>query len=146
MEAALLSKQFFYERYVAFSDTDAMGVVHHANYLRFCEEARVAWMRATNLTKIHYPVSENVLAVLHHQVWHLKPARFEDLVRVELQVRSQRLKIQFQYVMFIGTERIAEAETLHIPLNKNLRPVRHAPELLNQMEKESWTETWLSNS
>ena len=29
---------------VGFHETDAMGIVHHANYLRFCENARVVWL------------------------------------------------------------------------------------------------------
>ncbi|MDG2306288.1 MAG: thioesterase family protein [Candidatus Binatia bacterium] len=29
---------------VPFYETDAMGIVHHANYIRYLEVARVAWM------------------------------------------------------------------------------------------------------
>ena len=137
---------FHYERRVAFSDTDAMGVVHHANYLRYCEEARVSWMRERQLASTHYPQTDRILAVLHYQVWHMKPAFFDDALRVELQVRRQRLKIQFQYAIYKATVRIAEAETLHIPLDRDLRPQRPSPELLQQLETETWTETWLSNS
>ena len=127
-----------------------MGIVHHANYLRFCEEARVAWMREMGLTSHHYPQNDKVLAVLHYQVWHLKPCTFEDLIKIYLQVHRQGLKIQFQYAIFkqAGTEevRIAEAETLHIPMDKDLKPARPSQQLLNHLEKETWTETWLSNS
>lgn len=137
---------FAYERRVAFSDTDAMGVVHHANYLRFCEEARVAWMRERGLSATHYPHNDKVLAVLHYQVWHLKAATFEDAIQVRLQVRRQGLKIHFQYDLFKGDERIAQAETLHIPVDRELRPVRPDTQLLTQLEKEPWTETWLLNS
>lgn len=141
-----MKAHFNYERRVAFSDTDAMGVVHHANYLRYCEEARVRWMRDHDLVHTHYPKSEHVLAVLRYQVWHLKPARFDDLLQVQLQVRNKGVRIYFQYVIFNGDERIAEAETLHIPVDAALRPVRPAEPLLKQLEKETWIETWLSNS
>lgn len=141
-----MSSHFSYERRVAFSDTDAMGVVHHANYLRFCEEARVSWMRERGLTHSHYPNSDIVLAVLHYQVWHMKTATFEDLIRVELQVRRKGVRVQFQYAMYKGDVRIAEAETLHIPVDKDLRPCRPSEEFMKQVEKEAWIETWLSNS
>ncbi|MGE4130216.1 MAG: acyl-CoA thioesterase [Bdellovibrionales bacterium] len=136
---------FSYERRVAFSDTDAMGVVHHANYLRYCEESRVAWMRARDLSHTHYPLSDKVLALLHYQVWHLKPARFDDLLKVFLQVQRQGLKIHFQYAIYKGDQRIAEAETLHIPVDSSLKPVRPSEDLTKTLEKEKWTETWLSN-
>lgn len=146
-----MTGKFLYQRRAAFSDTDAMGVVHHANYMRFCEEARVAWMREIGLTAEHYPQSDKVLAVLQYQVWHLKPCTFEDLIKIYLQVHRIGLKIHFQYAIFkqAGDEeiRIAEAETLHIPVDKNdLKPARPSQKLLTHLETETWTETWLSNS
>jgi acyl-CoA thioester hydrolase len=131
---------------VGFQDTDAMGVVHHANYLTYMEEARVAWMRERKLGHTHFPHSDRVLALLHYQVWHLKPLTFDDVARVELQVRREGLKLHFQYAIYKGDTRVAEAETLHIPVDKELKPVRPSAELLNTVEKEPWTETWLSNS
>ena len=123
-----------------------MGVVHHANYLRYCEEARVAWMRARNLTASHFPLTDIVLAVLHYQVWHLKPSTFEDLLTVKLQVGRKGVRVRFQYSICKGEEIIAQAETLHIPVDGDLRPMRPAPEFVKQLEKELWTETWLLNS
>ena len=137
---------FSYERRVAFSDTDAMGVTHHANYVRYLEEARVAWMRARGLQNTHFPKSEHVLAVLNFQVWHLKPSTFDDVLTVQVQARGERARIRFQYAVLKNGERIAEGETLHIPVNAQLRPVRPAAELTAQLEKEPWIETWLSNS
>ena len=123
-----------------------MGVVHHANYLHYLEEARVAWMRERGLAHTHFPKSDKVLALLRYQVWHLRPCTFDDLVRVELQVRRQGLKVHFQYAIYKGDERITEAETLHIPVDKELKPARPSQELLAMLEKEPWTETLLSNS
>jgi acyl-CoA thioesterase FadM len=114
--------------------------------VRYLEEARVAWMRARDLSLTHYPKSDRVLALMHFQVWHFKPARFDDLVTVRLQVRAKGVKIHFQYDLSIGGERIAQAETLHIPVNSALKPMRPSPELLRRLEEEPWTETWLLNS
>jgi acyl-CoA thioester hydrolase len=137
---------FSFERRVAFSDTDAMGIVHHANYLRFCEEARVAWMRDRDLTSTHYPRTDKVLAVLHYQVWHMKPAAFDDALKIQLQVSHRGIKVKFQYSIYKGETLIAQAETLHIPVDGELRPARPSPEFLKQLESEPWTETWLLNS
>ena len=136
---------FNYERRVSFSDTDAMGVVHHAKYLHYLEEARVEWMRARGLGHTHFPHSDRVLALLRYQVWHIKPAFFDDLLRVDLEVQGLKLKIHFQYAIYSGDTLIAKAETLHIPVDKDLKPVRPSPALLKTLENEAWTETWLSN-
>jgi acyl-CoA thioester hydrolase len=140
---------FTYETRAAFADTDAMGVVHHANYLRYCEEARVAWMRDNFLTSTHYPENDRVLAVLQYQVWHKRPARFDDKIRVRLQVRNVGVRIQFQYTLHKvtaqGEEHLANAETLHIPVDTQLKPQRPNALLMQQLEKEPWIETWHSN-
>jgi len=141
-----VSENFNYERRVAFSDTDAMGVTHHANYLRFLEEARVAWMRTRGLSHTHFPANDRVLALLRFQVWHLRPSRFEDVLTIRLQVRHEGLRIHFQYVINKGDELIAEAETVHVPVDGKLKPTRLEPALLAALEKEKWIATWLSNS
>ena len=30
---------------IKYSDTDQMGIVHHSNYLKYFENARIAWLR-----------------------------------------------------------------------------------------------------
>ena len=112
----------------------------------YCEEARVAWMRARDLSRTHFPHNDRVLALLHYQVWHKKTSTFDDALRIYLQVKRKGLKIYFQYAMYKEDSRICEAETLHIPVDGELRPVRPSEELNQVLEKEKWTETWLSNS
>ena len=129
---------------MAFVDTDAMGVTHHANYLRYCEEARVAWMRARDLNHTHYPRTDRVLALLHYEVWHLLPSTFDDLLEVGLQVRREGLRVHYQYVLLKQGQRVCEATTLHIPINRDLKPARPDPRLLEVLAQERWTENWLS--
>lgn len=144
-----LNNLFVYERRVAFCDTDAMGVTHHANYLRFLEEARVAWMRARELSHTHFPHSDRVMALVRYQVWHLRPCTFEDQLKIQLQVRRDGIRIHYQYKVYKNqiaeSAIVAEAETVHVPVDGDLRPVRLSREMLKTMEKEKWTETWLSN-
>src|SRR5262245_44622180 len=90
---------FEYQRYVAFCDTDAMAVVHHANYLRYFEEARVAWMRARGLASTHFPEADSALAVTESRIIHKKPARFGDNLTIWVQVKQDRLRITFRYAM-----------------------------------------------
>jgi acyl-CoA thioester hydrolase len=138
---------FEYRRSVAFCDTDAMGVVHHANYLRYFEEARVAWMRARDLSDTHFPKADAALAVIESCVRHYKPVGFDDSVIICLQVKRDRLKIHFRYAMHSdkSDDLIASGETVHVAVNKALRPVRLSGKFTQVLEKEQWTETWPSN-
>lgn len=140
-------KPFEYSRDVAFCDTDAMAVVHHSNYLKYFEEARVAWMRARGLAETHFPYADAALAVIESRIRHLRPAAFGDRLIIRLQVRQERLKIHFRYAMHTVTsdELIASGETIHVAVNKELRPTRLAPQLIQVLENEPWIETWPSN-
>ena len=40
-----MSKIKPYERSVYYYETDRMQIVHHSNYIRWIEEARLDWMR-----------------------------------------------------------------------------------------------------
>ena len=137
---------FFLERRVAFADTDAMRVTHHANYLRYCEEARVAWMRERALHTTHFPHADRVLAVLEYRVRHRGPSTFDDLLRVTLQVRREGARVRFHYKVTRDEDLIAEAETLHIAVDERLRPAKPSRELTDALSEEPWIETWLSNS
>jgi len=73
---------------VYYEDTDAAGIVYHANYLKFMERARTEWLRALGF-------EQDVLARQHGigfvvrsaELDFVRPARFNDellsTVRVE---------------------------------------------------------------
>jgi acyl-CoA thioester hydrolase len=137
-------KNFDYTRRAAFCDTDAMGVVHHANYLKYFEEARVGWMRARGLTETHFPEADCALAVIESRVLHHKPVYFDDLMTIRVQVKRDGLKITFRYALTCerSPEKIATGETVHVAVNKELRPIRLNPKFIAALEKEKWIETW----
>ena len=67
---------------VPFYETDAMGLVHHANYVRFFELARIRWM-----DEHHRPYREYVAEGLHFattrvELDYLRGLRFDDEVEI----------------------------------------------------------------
>lgn len=137
---------FEYRRYVQFYETDLMKVVHHSNYVKFFEEARVEWLREKNLTHTHSPHADLSLGVIDMQCRYLKPAYFGDQLTVKLQLKLEGRKVRFQYAIFsdrFGAEKpITTGMTLHIPLNSDFKVCSLTPEIKQQLEKEQWTETW----
>lgn len=136
---------FEYVHRVQFYETDLMGIVHHSNYLRVYEEARVAWAVARGVLEWARPESASAFAVLGTQVRHLKSARFGDELRVEVQARMKGVRIVFEYKMWKDSELISEARTEHVHLDRDLRVQRPEPGLRKVMEAEPWKETWLSS-
>ena len=73
---------YVYKHRVQYYETDEMGIVHHSNYLRFCEEARVAWAHDRGIMDYQKKGSAALFAVSETKVRHLKPALFGDEVEV----------------------------------------------------------------
>ena len=72
---------------VYYEDTDAGGVVYHANYLRFAERARTEALRALGIP--HAELVERfslMFMVRHAEVDYLRPARPDDSLVVETEV------------------------------------------------------------
>ena len=133
---------FEYCRNIHVYETDLMGIVHHSNYLRFCEEARVSWCQSRQLLDDSRK-SIFGLVVYETKVKHLSPARYGDQISIQVQARVEKAKLTFQYRVLTAEKKIAVAETIHCRLNENFKVLRFEEKLLAIMEKELWTETWL---
>lgn len=82
---------FFWPVRVYYEDTDAGGVVYYANYLKFFERARTERLRVLGFEQDRLRASEGVLfAVKSVQADYLKPAKFNDLLRVTAEVTDLR--------------------------------------------------------
>ncbi len=70
---------------VYYEDTDFSGVVYHANYLRFLERGRTELLRFAGVDQsmLHAEPGGIIFAVRRMSIEYLKPARMDDLLRVE---------------------------------------------------------------
>ncbi len=75
---------------VAFYETDAMGIVHHSNYLRFFENARVEWLDRHDQPYIAYADAGLHFAVTHVEVDYRRSARFDDTIEITTWVEWAR--------------------------------------------------------
>lgn len=68
---------------VYYEDTDAAGIVYHANYLRFMERARTEWLRALGFEQDALAVQEGVVFVIvDSALKFVRAARFNDELTV----------------------------------------------------------------
>lgn len=94
---------------VYYEDTDAGGIVYHANYLRFLERARTEWLRHLGFEQDRLKEQDGLLfAVSRMLVEYLKPARFNDRLEVSVKIlRRGRASMQLvQEVTRQGGERL----------------------------------------
>lgn len=74
---------------IYFEDTDAGGIVYHANYLRYAERARTEFMRSLGYDHVRLGAEHNLLfAVARSTLEFVAPARLDDALVVRTRVLS----------------------------------------------------------
>ena len=120
---------------VIFADTDAMGIVYYANYLKWFEVGRVELLRKKGMAYrdltskgVHLPVVE--AGIRYHT-----PARYDDILRIHAEVRKLGgASISFGYLIERADgRRIAEGETLHAFTGDTGKVVRAPADFLEHM-------------
>ena len=134
---------FIYRRHVNFYETDLMGIVHHSNYLRYLEEARVAWAHEAGMIQFDRPQTAANFAVLETRVRHIKPSKFGDDLEIDVEAKSNGIRILFQYRIRKDAHILCLAVTEHVPLSADLKLIRLDHETRERLKGTKWTETWL---
>ena len=65
-----------------FYETDAMGVVHHANFVKYLELARIAWLDEHEQPYRVYIEADRQLATIRVELDYQRAARFDDRVEI----------------------------------------------------------------
>jgi acyl-CoA thioester hydrolase len=108
---------------VIFGDTDQMGVVYYANYLRYFESARAAYWR--DLGKSYKDLVDwgIALPVVEAHCAYKRPALYEDLLVIETEVSELRgASLRFVYRVVRGATLLAEGYTRHAVIGTDGRP------------------------
>jgi acyl-CoA thioester hydrolase len=72
-----------YQARIYYEDTDAGGVVYHANYLRFAERARTEALRDSFVPHAHMLAEHGVIFMVQRaNLDYLAPARLDDLLTI----------------------------------------------------------------
>ena len=108
---------------VIFGDTDQMGVVYYANYLRYFESARAAYWRSLGKSYKDLEAWGIALPVVEAHCHYKRPAYYEDLLAVETRVSELRgASLRFAYRIFRGDQLIADGTTRHAVIGGDGRP------------------------
>lgn len=96
----------------AYGDTDQSGVVHHAVYFRWLEEARTAYLRDGGVDFRRFEHEHRIgLAVVKAEIRYLRPARFDEELVVEAWVgKLGGAQLRVDYRVLRGDDLLVEAE------------------------------------
>ena len=120
---------------VRYYETDQMGIVHHSNYLKFFEFARIEWLEKLKIPYQEIEKNNIILPVVNCELKFLKPLVFGDTFQVKVHcTKNPTSSIEFSYEIFNNKgEKTTEGKTLLAFLNSDsMKPVR-CPEIIGNL-------------
>ena len=124
-----------YEVRVIFGDTDQMGVVYYANYLRFFEGARAEYWRSLGRSYKDLEAAQIAMPVIEAHCSYKRPALYEDVLAIETDVTEMRgASLRFTYIVRRAGELLAEGFTRHAVIGPTGRP-RPIPDFMRTLVK-----------
>lgn len=124
---------------VRYADTDKMQVVYNAKYFEYFEVGRTEMMREIGLPYSEVERMGYILPVLECSAKFIKPARFEDLLRIEtsmLEIPKPFLIMNYKIFLEKDNTLLVEGSTKHIFAKMpDFKPVRPFKEFLDIVNK-----------
>lgn len=122
---------------VYYQDTDAGGVVFHAQYLAFMERARTELLNEAGIDLSRLSDERRIMFMVHGLSAHFhRPAGLNDLVSVSAEVvKMGHASLVFRQRVERGQELLVEADvTLAVVDRVRMRPARIPEELKKALE------------
>jgi acyl-CoA thioester hydrolase len=124
---------------VIYGDTDKMGVVYYANYLRFFEIGRTELLRSWHLPYSQLEAEEGFwLPVSEVQCKYMAPAEYDDLIIIRAGLDPEvkaGLKIDYTIASYDRETLHATGYTMHAFLNRQGKVVR-PPKIIRELIKQ----------
>ncbi|SDB50229.1 thioesterase family protein [Butyrivibrio sp. INlla16] len=91
---------FTYEHKVQYYETDQMGIVHHSNYIRWFESARIEFLNALGISYAAMEEHGIISPVLHVECDYKDMVRFGDTVVITADiVKYNGVKLDLTYTV-----------------------------------------------
>ncbi|MCM1284315.1 MAG: acyl-CoA thioesterase [Muribaculaceae bacterium] len=124
-----------YEHHAKYYETDQMGIIHHSNYVRWMEEARMDLMEQIGLSYKQMEEMEIISPVISIEVNYHSMVHFDDVVVIQTKlVKYDGIRMEVEYVMTDkeSGELRTTGRSSHCFLNRSGKPIslkRSYPEL-----------------
>ncbi|MFI5300612.1 MAG: acyl-CoA thioesterase [Polyangiales bacterium] len=83
---------------VRFAETDLMGIVHHANYLLYVEEARVAFLTRRGIDFLEWTAKHVYFPVVDARLRYRSAANFLDVLDTDVWIgETSRVTVRFDF-------------------------------------------------
>lgn len=115
-----------YERKIHYYETDGMGIVHHSNYIRFLEEARISLMDRMGLPYHTLEQQGVMIPVLGVDLEYKYPTKFDDTIIIQAQIthfNGVRMTVSYQITEKETGNLVVSGNTKHCFTDSHLKPI-----------------------
>ena len=115
-----------YKRKVQYYETDQMGIVHHSNYIRWFEEARMDFMEQMGIGYEQMEEQGIISPVLSVEADYLRMVHFGETVTIETYIKEYNgIKLTVGYEIFCDrTDMVhCRGSSKHCFINREGRPL-----------------------
>lgn len=113
-----------YRRRVFYYETDRMGIVHHANYIRWMEEARLDFMGKAGLSYREMEAQGIIMPVVSVDCRYITSLHFDEEFEVRTRLTAfNGVRAAYSYGIYRAADGVlaAEGESSHCFLNETRR-------------------------
>ena len=128
-------ERFGYPHRVTYADCTVGNHIYYGRYLELLEAARGQWFRSLGKSFADWQAGGLIFPVLEVQLNYRSPARYDEVLTIEvwvLEARGVRLNVGYRVVGSEGQVR-AEGYTHHVCANLEDKPRRLPAELLSAL-------------
>jgi len=121
-----------------YSETDQMGIIHHANYLIYLEQARLEWLEQLGFSYVKMEKDGILLPVYNIDITYKKPIRLGDKISVRIKLKSlPTTKVVFDYEIVNQRDQICTICELTLVFTnaKSFRPIKPTAEFLSACQQ-----------
>tara|TARA_B100001996_G_scaffold181087_2_gene138275 strand:+ start:57 stop:464 length:408 start_codon:yes stop_codon:yes gene_type:complete len=112
---------------IRYCETDKMGFVHHSNFLKYLEIARLEWLKKKGVSYLEMEKNGIIMPLVDAKIKYIHPAYFDDLIKIRVKLeKSPVVKMELSYIVINQDDKIlCKASTTLCFLNsKTLKPFR----------------------
>lgn len=115
------------ERKALYYETDQMGIIHHSNYIRWFEEARIDFLEKVGFPYAKMEQEGVMIPVLGASCVYKNAVRFNDIVLIIPKIEEFngfKMTVSYKVIKKCDGMLMATGETKHCFTTLDMKPVR----------------------
>ena len=95
------TQTYTYYRKAQYQETDQMGIIHHSNYVKWMEEARISYMDQMGFSYRKVEELGVISPVVNISVSYKKQVSFDNEIQIRVSVKKYNsISLEFNYEFF----------------------------------------------